>query len=85
MAGMLAAMAAVASAGNLPLAGGEHLEKLDDKIFAQVVDGTVMSASDSENFEARMEKYQEFLDRGADIACGGSGKLEKQEGEGEAS
>jgi len=82
LAGWLSAMAAVASAGNLPLADGDHLEKLEDKIFAQVVDGAVMTSSDSEEIELSNEKFQDFLDRGADIACGGSGKLEKSNTEG---
>ena len=76
---MFAALTAVASAGNLPLAGGDHLEKLEDKIFAQSVDGTVIISNDKEGFVPRNETYQEFLDRGRDIACGGSGKLEKPE------
>lgn len=88
-AGMLSALSATLSAGNLPLAGGEHLEKLDDKVFHKVVDGTILTSNDAEGFVPRNEKYQEFLDRGADIARGGSGKLEKaevgDEGEAEAS
>jgi hypothetical protein len=45
------------------------------------VDGAVITSNEEEGFAPRNEKYQEFLDRGADIARGGSGKLEKPEGE----
>jgi hypothetical protein len=76
--GTLTALAAACSGGNLPLDEDTEVE-LDAAVFPQIVGGIVIMAATDE-IERADEQFKRFLASGQDIACGGSGKIEEDNG-----
>jgi hypothetical protein len=73
-AGMLSAMAAAFSAGNLPVSDDQFVD-IDDAAFTQVVDAAVMVSAGDKEGEAIYRQLERFLRCGEDIARGGSGQI----------
>lgn len=73
-AGTLACMAVVFSGGNLETGDGQAIE-FDASKFAGIASAVVLIAAGEKKGADNAEAMKQFLLRGQNIACGGSGKI----------
>lgn len=78
-AGILCALAASFSVGNVPLGHGQHMD-LDPAVFPQIVDGVVMASAAEKKGEEIKERLRTYLRSGEDIARGGNGEIKGEAG-----
>jgi hypothetical protein len=78
-AATLSALAAGFSAGNLPAAQDQHID-LESGVFSRIVDAVVMISAAEKSGDQVAAQFQRFLKSGENIACGGNGQLEGEDG-----